>query len=61
MTAVQRAKREQVRLRAAELFARGYIDEQVAKELRVSRMSANRWCRAWTCGGDAVLAFKGPA
>ncbi|MFI7536486.1 helix-turn-helix domain-containing protein [Streptosporangium sp. NPDC049376] len=61
MTAVQRAKREQVRLRAAELFARGYTDKQVAKELRVSRMSANRWRRAWTCGGYAALAFKGPA
>jgi transposase len=61
LTAEQRAKREQVRLRAAELFARGCTDAQVAKELRVSRMSANRWHRAWTRGGNTALASKGPA
>ncbi|MGW3365836.1 IS630 family transposase [Streptosporangium canum] len=61
LTAGQRAKREQVRLRAAELFAQDYSDAQVAKELRVSRMSANRWRRAWARGGDAALASKGPA
>ncbi|MER7213265.1 helix-turn-helix domain-containing protein [Streptosporangium sp. NPDC000239] len=42
----QRARREQVRLHAAELFTCGYTDEQVARELRVTRMSANRWRRA---------------
>ncbi|MFF4418067.1 winged helix-turn-helix domain-containing protein [Streptosporangium sp. NPDC001559] len=61
LTAAQRAKREQVRLRAAELLARGYTDADVAKELRVSRMSANRWRRAWMRGGGAALASKGPA
>lgn len=61
LTAVQRAKRERVRLHAAELFARGYTDTEVAKELRVSRMSANRWRRAWTQGGGAALVSKGPA
>ncbi|MER5426276.1 helix-turn-helix domain-containing protein [Streptosporangium roseum] len=61
LTAEQRAKREQVRLRAADLFARGDTDAQVAKELRVSRMSANRWRRAWARGGGAALASKGPA
>nr|WP_245789604.1 helix-turn-helix domain-containing protein [Streptosporangium canum] len=50
LTAGQRAKREQVRLRAAELFAQDYSDAQVAKELRVSRMSVNRRRRAWACG-----------
>ena len=60
LTAVQRAKRERVRLHAAELFARGYTDTEVAKELRVSRMSANRWRRAWTQGGGAALVSKGP-
>ncbi len=61
LTAAQRAKREQIRLEAAELFARGYADAQVAKHLRVSRMSANRWHRAWARGGSAALASKGPA
>ncbi|MFI6800552.1 transposase [Streptosporangium canum] len=61
LTAVQRAKREQVRLCAAELFARDYTDTEVAKELRVTRMSANRWRRAWIRGGGAALVSKGPA
>ncbi|MEV0424822.1 winged helix-turn-helix domain-containing protein [Streptosporangium canum] len=61
MTAAQRTKREQVRLRAAELFARGDTDAQVAKELRVTRVSANRWRRAWATGGGKALASKGPA
>ncbi|MFI9434521.1 helix-turn-helix domain-containing protein [Streptosporangium brasiliense] len=51
LATVQRAKRERVRLRAAGLFACGDTDEQVAGELRVTRMSANRWRRAWTRGG----------
>ncbi|MFI6799468.1 helix-turn-helix domain-containing protein [Streptosporangium canum] len=46
LTAVQRTKRERVRLRAAELFAQGYTDAQVAKELRVIQVSANRWRRS---------------
>ncbi|MEU7988281.1 helix-turn-helix domain-containing protein [Streptosporangium canum] len=58
LTAGQRAKREQVRLRAAELFAQDYSDAQVAKELRVSRMSVNRRRRAWARGGDAAPAVE---
>ncbi|MFD8529688.1 winged helix-turn-helix domain-containing protein [Streptosporangium canum] len=61
LTAGQRAKRDQVRLRAAELFTQDYSDAQVAKELRVSRMSVNRRRRAWARGGDAAPASKGPA
>ncbi|MFF4412424.1 helix-turn-helix domain-containing protein [Streptosporangium sp. NPDC001559] len=54
LTAEQRARRERIRLRAAELFTCGYTDEQVARDLRVTRMSANRWRRAWTRGGGAA-------
>ncbi len=61
LTAAQRTKRERVRLRAAELFAQGYTDAQVAKESRVTRVSANRWHRAWATGGGKALASKGPA
>ncbi|MFB9717212.1 helix-turn-helix domain-containing protein [Planobispora longispora] len=61
LTAQQRTKREHVRLRAAELFARGDTDAQVAKAMRVSRMSANRRRRTWARGGRAAPASKCPA
>ena len=43
LAAQERARREQVRLTAAERF-------------RVSRMSANRWRRALAAGSRAALA-----
>jgi hypothetical protein len=43
LTAEERARREQVRLAAAELTETGVSDREVARRLRVSRMSANRW------------------
>ncbi|MEU7453052.1 helix-turn-helix domain-containing protein [Streptosporangium roseum] len=58
LTAAQRTGRERVRLRAAELFARECTDAQVAKELRVTRVSANRWHRAWATGGGKAPASK---
>jgi transposase len=61
LTAAERVERERVRLRAAGLFARGGADQQVARELRVTRMSVNRWRRAWEGGGAEALASKGPA
>jgi transposase len=61
LTAEGRARREQVRLQAGELFAHGRTDQQVAQELRVTRMSANRWHRAWAVAGTAGLRSKGPA
>ncbi|MFB9717220.1 helix-turn-helix domain-containing protein [Planobispora longispora] len=57
LTAQQRTKREHVRLRAAELFARGDTDAQVAKAMRVSRMSANRRRRTWARGGPGCLGL----
>ncbi|MEU0521801.1 hypothetical protein [Streptosporangium sp. NPDC006007] len=60
LTAAQRTKREQVRLRAAELFARGHGDIEVARQLRVTRMPANRRHRAWAQRGSTALASKGP-
>lgn len=51
LTAAERARREQVRLAAAELFEAGASDRVVAKRFRVSRMSANRWRRALAAGG----------
>src|SRR5450755_4360367 len=55
----ERARREQVRLSAAELIKTGASDREVARRFRVSRMSANRWRRALAAGGRAALASKG--
>ena len=57
--AAERARREQVRLAAAELIEAGASDRDVARRFRVSRMSANRWRRALDAGGRAALASKG--
>ena len=42
LTAGERARREQVRLAAAELIEAGASDREVAKRFQVTRMSANR-------------------
>jgi putative transposase len=60
LTAAERARREQVRLSAADLIEGGASDREVARRFRVSRMSANRWRRALAAGGRAALASKGP-
>src|SRR6266516_5222159 len=60
LTAAERARREQVRLAAADLIEAGASDREVAKRFRVTRMSANRWRRVLACGGRAALASKGP-
>ena len=59
LTAQERARREQVRLAAAELVEAGVSDREVAKRFRVSRMPANRWRRAPAAGGRAALASRG--
>jgi transposase len=61
MDAAERARREKVRLAAAELIEAGASDREVARCFRVSRMSANRWRRALVGGGLAALASKGAA
>jgi transposase len=59
LTADERARREQVRLAAAELIESGASDRELARRFRVSRMSVNRWRRALIAGGRAALASKG--
>ena len=59
LDAAGRARREQVRLAAAELMEAGASDREVARRFRVSRMSANRWRRALAGGGRAALVSKG--
>jgi transposase len=59
LTAALRARREQVRLAAADLIEDGASDLEVARRFRVSRMSANRWRRALAAGGRAALVSRG--
>ncbi len=60
LTAEERARREHVRLAAADLIEAGASDREVAKRFRVTRMSANRWRRALAAGGRQALVSKGP-
>jgi transposase len=59
LDAGERARRERVRLEAAELIEAGASDQEIARRFRVSRMSANRWRRALAAGGREALASKG--
>ena len=59
LTAEERARRERVRLAAAEWIEEGASDREVAARFRGTRMSANRWRRALTAGGRPALASKG--
>jgi transposase len=59
LDAAERARREQVRLAAAELIEAEASDREIARRFRVSRMSANRWRRALAAGGREGLASKG--
>ena len=59
LDSAERARREQVRLAAAELIEAGASDREVARHFRVSRMSVNRWRRALAAGGRAALASRG--
>jgi transposase len=59
LDAAERARRERVRLAAADVMEAGASDREVARHFRVSRMSANRWRRALAAGGRSALASKG--
>lgn len=59
LTVAERARRERVRLAAAEMIEAEAGDREIARHFRVSRMSVNRWRRALTSGGREVLASKG--
>jgi len=52
MTAGERARREAVRLQAAELFAAGIAAPEVAELLRVTPKSAYQWRRDWAASGN---------
>jgi transposase len=55
-----RAERQARRERAAELFAQGRTQAEVARELDVSRQSASRWHAGWQTSGTTALQSRGP-
>jgi putative transposase len=59
-TPAEQARRERVRLEAAVRFERGGTSARIARELRVTQRSVERWRAAWTRGGPAALAPVGP-
>jgi transposase len=58
--AKQRAALEARRLQAAELFAQGRTQAEVAHELGVSRQSAHVWHARFAQGGVDALRSRGP-
>jgi transposase len=56
-----RARREQVRLQAAQWFAEGVPVAVIARRLRVSAKSVYVWRAAWRRGGSAGLLSRGPS
>jgi transposase len=59
-TAEQRRRREEVRMRAADLFEQDVEVPRVARKLRVSEKSVYQWRRAWASGGREALRSQGP-
>jgi transposase len=58
--AQERAARQARRERAAELFAQGRTQSEVARQLDVSRQSASRWHAGWQAAGATGLQSRGP-
>jgi transposase len=56
----ERAARQTRRERAAELFAQGRSQAEVARQLDVSPQSASRWPAGWHAAGTMGLQSRGP-
>jgi transposase len=56
----QRDRLQARRLRAAELFALGVRQAEVARQLDVSRQSVSDWHARWQAGGPDALRSQGP-
>src|SRR3954468_24495765 len=59
LSAAARARREAVRVQAAQMSADGLSQAEVARRLRVSDLSTSRWYRAWKAGGVPAPASRG--
>jgi transposase len=55
----ERARRERVRLAAADLIEAGASDREVAQRFGVTPPSVNRWRQVLAAGGRQALASKG--
>src|SRR5689334_23292352 len=55
-----RAKREAVRLQAAQWFTQAVPVAEIARRLRVSTNAVYVWRRRWRAEGEGGLASKGP-
>ncbi len=60
LTPERQAFRERIRLETAEQFAAGVSNAEVAKDLRVSVRSVQRWRRNWHDLGAKGLRSAGP-
>ncbi len=60
LSAQGRARREKLRLQAAQMFEQDIDPVRVARLLRVSTKSVYQWRRRWRAGGQAALASRGP-
>nr|WP_322784805.1 winged helix-turn-helix domain-containing protein [Streptomyces sp. VB1] len=61
LTAERQQPREELRLQAAERFARGEGGTAIARDLRITVRSTQRWRHAWAEGGPRSLRSQGLA
>ena len=61
LTAERQRFPEELRLKAAERLAQGEASSVIARDLRVSVRSVQRWRRTWDEGGPRALRSQGPA
>ncbi|WP_442818399.1 IS630 family transposase [Streptomyces sp. NBC_01237] len=61
LTVERQQFREELRLKAAERFALGEGSSAIARDLRVSVRSVQRWRHAWAEDGPRSLRSQGPA
>ena len=56
----ERERLQARRLRAAELFASGLRQAEIAHQLGVSRQAVSLWHAGWQAGGPDALRSRGP-
>lgn len=61
LTVEGRARREVVRLQAAEMLAQEVPVPEIARRLRVSQNAVYVWRRRWLAEGEAGLVSRGPS
>nr|WP_225881980.1 helix-turn-helix domain-containing protein [Streptomyces aureocirculatus] len=61
LTAERRAFRARIRMQATGMFVDGQTNLVIAKQLRVSVRSVQRWHRSWQHDGQRAWRSKGPA